>query len=197
MTDEQMRMIASRYRLTTWTEDLAGFARALLAAGASEGQAEPAAQIVRRKTYSGLDVWDIKIFDKDMQHGTKLYTHPSAEIAVQANQRQSFEFEAWFDREFPMDPPPSRPKYQRTSVTNLMRAAWDARDAEIAALRERIAGMEKDAERYQWLRSATYDKAMPAMFDYDRSAHRYLGIRRSTEHLDEAIDAAIAKEKQG
>lgn len=52
----------------------------------------------------------------------------------------------------------------------------------------------RDAARYRWLRSATYDKAMPAMFDYDRSAHPYLGIRRSTEHLDEAIDAAIAKE---
>ncbi|WP_250538755.1 MULTISPECIES: hypothetical protein [unclassified Caballeronia] len=47
---------------------------------------EPVAQIIRRTTYSGLDVWDIKIFDKDMQHGTKLFTHPAPDDASQWQQ---------------------------------------------------------------------------------------------------------------
>ncbi|MBC8642970.1 hypothetical protein IAG25_40150 [Caballeronia sp. EK] len=34
-----------------------------------------------------------------------------------------------------------------------------APSAEIAALRERIAGMEKDAERYRWLRSEHFPTA--------------------------------------
>jgi len=50
----------------------------------AERKEEPVAQIIRRKTYSGLDVWDIKIFDKDMQHGTKLFTHPLPDDAKDA-----------------------------------------------------------------------------------------------------------------
>ena len=58
--------------------------RALESRVLAERKEEPVAQIIRRKTYSGLDVWDIKIFDKDMQHGTKLFTHPLPDDAKDA-----------------------------------------------------------------------------------------------------------------
>lgn len=51
----------------------------------------------------------------------------------------------------------------------------------------------RDAQRYRWLRSSQFDAAMPVMFDYDGPAP-YCGIRRTTNHLDEAIDAAIASQ---
>lgn len=92
--------------------------RLSLAAGASEGQ-EPVAQIVRGKTVAGLDVWDIKVFDKTLQNGTKLYTHPSAEIAALR--------ERIADKE--------------ADNVRLVQANQDLRDQ----MRERIAGMEKDA----------------------------------------------------
>ena len=38
---------------------------------------------------------------------------------------QSFEFEAWFDREFPMEGDAMRPKYRSMSVMDLIRAAWE------------------------------------------------------------------------
>lgn len=68
------------------------------AAGASEGQ-EPVAQIVRGKTVAGLDVWDIKIFDKTLQNGTKLYKDPSAEIAALRERIAGMEKEAAAYRE--------------------------------------------------------------------------------------------------
>ena len=54
--------------------------------------------------------------------------------------------------------------------------------AEIAALRERIAGMEKDAQRYRKVRMNAY----------------VFGISHPTpEQLDALVDSDIAKEKQG
>ncbi|MGN6656024.1 MAG: hypothetical protein ACTHJ9_11880 [Rhodanobacter sp.] len=38
---------------------------------------------------------------------------------------QSFEFEAWFDREYPQDESGRRPRYQSSVVLDLMRSAWD------------------------------------------------------------------------
>jgi hypothetical protein len=62
-------------------------------------------------------------------------------------------------------------------------------DALIDSLRERIAGMEKDAERYRWLRGE----------GFDRPAHMWVttlpaGTPIVNSDLDAAIDAAIAKE---
>lgn len=53
---------------------------------------------------------------------------------------QSFEFEAWFDREFPMDASGGRPKYRETMVMDLMRASWNASRRE--ALKEAAAHVE-------------------------------------------------------
>jgi Lar family restriction alleviation protein len=41
----------------------------------------PVAEIVRWKTFTGHDGWDIKIFDKDIAHGTKLYDRPASPTA--------------------------------------------------------------------------------------------------------------------
>ncbi|WP_034473792.1 hypothetical protein [Caballeronia zhejiangensis] len=111
-------------------------------------------------------------------------------FAAGASEGQA-DFDEWFDREYPLDDLGRRSKYQSTNVLGLMQAAWNARDAEIAALRERIAGMEKDAERYRWLRGE----------GFDRPAHMWvttLPAGKPIVHsdLDEAVDAAIAKEKE-
>ena len=73
--------------------------------------------------------------------------------------------------------------------------------AELTALRERIAGMEKDAERYRYLRGR-FDECS-AELDFGRDdlpigecwvqVHQNLNQGKA---LDDAIDAAIAKEKQ-
>jgi hypothetical protein len=47
-------------------------------------------------------------------------------VPIANTEKQSFEFEAWFDREYPMDALGQRPKYQRSSVLDLMRAAYEA-----------------------------------------------------------------------
>lgn len=150
MTDEQIASIQYAADWLSRSEDIgnrkhAERLRALLAAGASEGQ-EPVAQIVRDKTVAGLDLWDIKIFDKTLQNGAKLYKDPSAEIA---------------------------------------------------ALRERIAGMEKDAER--WRKAVDLSHYM-----IDANGEYVLvqlpapeGCFETTEQqFVAAIDAAIAKEKK-
>lgn len=56
--------------------------------------------------------------------------------------------------------------------------------AEIAALRERIAGMEKDAQRYRWLRQQR--------FEFNHS--RITPVR--PDKLDTMIDAAIERDKK-
>lgn len=165
MTEEQIMNLAEPY----WdfndstagyrTFDPVAFARALLAAGASEGQ-EPVAQIVRGKTVAGLDVWDIKIFDKTLQNGTKLYDHqPFIDEFCKAY------VEEWQDTL----------KEQSDCIK--------ARDAEIAALRERIAGMKKDAgwisvdERLPDERENAYQVIVCAVKTYD-SKSMYAGLNQ-------------------
>ncbi|BAO88964.1 hypothetical protein [Caballeronia cordobensis] len=89
-----------------------------------------------------------------------------------------------------------------------VRANEHVLSAEIAALRERIAGMEKeaagpaitadvhaDAARYQWLRDKRVDFDLMGLHSfYATKLWRELGERFD---WDDAIDAAIAKEKQG
>jgi len=42
------------------------------------------------------------------------------------SRKQDFEFEGWFDREYPQNSEGGRPRYEETSVTELMRAAFEA-----------------------------------------------------------------------
>jgi len=99
MTDDRISEIASPF--LEWTEqgyaiiDKVGFANALLAAGASEGKAEPVAYLV---TIGG---------------------HPSLQFS-------------WIDP-------------ANLAKCNTCEPLYLSPSAEIAALRERIAGMEKDA----------------------------------------------------
>ena len=59
---------------------------------------------------------------------------------------------------------------------------------EITALRAEIEQLRKDAERYQWLRNNNwFANGIIHEAPYGRTAHD------SYEHLDAAIDAAIAK----
>ncbi|MDN7892370.1 hypothetical protein QZM93_27545, partial [Burkholderia cepacia] len=50
-------------------------------AAAAGQEAEPAAEIVRER-FAGRDHWDVKIFDRTIKHGTKLYTAPPAQVAT-------------------------------------------------------------------------------------------------------------------
>ena len=65
--------------------------------------------------------------------------------------------------------------------------------AELTALRERIAGMEKDAARYRWMRDAKCDDAVRALFDFE-GAIPSMPWRKARHELDAAVDAAIAKQ---
>ena len=136
MTEEKINDLADEFddgACDGWKfseEALHAFARALLAAGASEGQA-----VGEIREIDGFTQVVLKAKAK-LPDRTKLYTHPSAEIA---------------------------------------------------ALRDRIAGMEKDAQRYRHIRATTR-----AIRD-DNGENR---TEVTPEQFDEAIDAAIAKEKK-
>jgi len=68
--------------------------------------------------------------------------------------------------------------------------------AEIAALRERIAGMEKDAERLDWLTSNEHMRLKDSSDGYVVwDCGNGLEIAGTGATIREAIDAAIAKEK--
>lgn len=73
--------------------------------------------------------------------------------------------------------------------------------AELAALRERIAGIEKDASRYQWLRSEhfpTADKPPLALVMWkcrdDRRSSEWVNMIDGND-LDDQIDQAIEESK--
>lgn len=55
------------------------------------------------------------------------------------------------------------------------------------------SGDVRDAARYQWLRSAKYDEAIRALFDF-KGDLPLIPWRNASNQLDAAIDAAIAKE---
>ncbi|GJH22482.1 hypothetical protein CBA19CS22_38090 [Caballeronia novacaledonica] len=140
------------------------FARALLAAGASEGQAHPipVPTVIDRShanqayvTYGFRDeAMCTEFINATNSHRKPIYTHPSAEIA---------------------------------------------------ALRERIAGMEKDADgptitadvhadaaRYQWLRNRRVEFDLMGLHShYATKLWNELGERFD---WDDVIDSAIAKE---
>ncbi|WP_175980016.1 hypothetical protein [Caballeronia zhejiangensis] len=135
-----------------WRTELLEKARALLAAGASEGQAEPVGfAIAMPGSDDGFTMSAFKA--SDVPVGASLYLHPSAEIA---------------------------------------------------ALRERIAGMEKDAQRW---RAGVRLKCFPEHSGHDDAARYgeswYMpncalpDVPEPFVTPEEAIDAAIAKEKQG
>ncbi|WP_208450528.1 hypothetical protein, partial [Burkholderia ambifaria] len=50
------------------------------------------AEIVR-EWFAGRDHWDVKIFDRTLKHGAKLYTAPPAQVAT----RQGLTDEQWYD----------------------------------------------------------------------------------------------------
>ncbi|MBB5448418.1 MULTISPECIES: hypothetical protein [unclassified Paraburkholderia] len=60
-------------------------------------------------------------------------TTPSQSAQAMSDEQQSFEFEAWFDRTYPLTPGAGRPNYQKTMVMDLMRAAFDAGHAAASA----------------------------------------------------------------
>jgi hypothetical protein len=173
------------------------FARALLAAGASEGQAEPIYQ-ARTMGSRFADTWTDQSKD-GFDHMAKypacfetrtVYLHPSAEIAALRKERDHWKanHDAQVSR--------ARLLIERTDLPLDRVRAYE----EVAALRERIAGMEKDAERMSALcdeldlnrRNVRYD-GMPiwdAMCDA-------IGADLDGNAFRRAIDAAIAKEKQG
>lgn len=134
------------------------FARALLAAGASEGQAD-----------HPLDIRAYIVTDRSS--GAK-----------------ALKWAAELGNRFPSE------LYQLIPLTHHADAV-----AELTALRERIAGMEKDAERYRYLRGR-FDECS-AELDFGRDdlpigecwvqVHQNLNQGKA---LDDAIDAAIAKE---
>ncbi|WP_250519514.1 hypothetical protein [Caballeronia sp. NCTM1] len=209
--------------------------RALLAAGASEGQAEPVAWLIdwpdepdlghyfaeapvdplygrsiplyaHRWTGDAEPVaWTNDCELDFISHGgatgaiwpkqeegaeIPLYLHPSAEIAALRKERDHWKanHDAQVSR--------ARLLIERTDLPLERVRAYE----ELAALRERIAGMEKDAERMSALcdeldrnrRNVRYD-GMPiwdAMCDA-------IGADLDGNAFRRAIDAAIAKEKQG
>jgi len=71
------------------------------------------------------------------------------------------------------------------------------RDEEIADLKAKLAAAEKDAERYRWLRDDAYhsDPENGCAWAVFGSHHGDAVPCHGTE-LDEAVDAAIAKEKE-
>ncbi|MDR5765001.1 hypothetical protein [Caballeronia sp. LZ028] len=86
----------------------------------------------------------------------------------------------------------------------------ERQDAEIAALRERIAGMEKDAERLDWLREESCDlRCIDVPTGGDDSDVRWIVVqhhmsapherelaRSTTDEPRDAVDAAMAPEKR-
>lgn len=179
MTDDQIFDIAEK----AWQSNRGSereftidFARALLAAGASEGQAEPVAwrwrltAEINGKQW-GPGPWEYTLNPEKFESRTlyevePLYLSPSAEIAA-----------------------------LRERIANL-ETIEAASDDEIERLRERIAGMEKDAEdaaRYRWLEGQA--KCDPKM----GGNHHWWGINLRGVHgptLAIGIDAAIAKEQK-
>ncbi len=93
------------------------------AAGASEGQAEPVYQIAAGKDWRDISESDYQKFSAqpDRYLVRALYLHPSAEIAALREENANWQ------------------EAGRTMAS------------EVTRLRERIAGMEKDAERARWI----------------------------------------------
>ncbi|BCQ23113.1 hypothetical protein NK8_12380 [Caballeronia sp. NK8] len=128
------------------------------AAGASEGQAHPIpVPIVIDRSHANQAYVTYGFRDEAMctefinatnSHRKPLYTRPSPEIAAQADEyKRMFEDAvrslAAIDEALGIDPDDAG-------------GSAPILDA-IAALRERIAGMEKDAERLDWLREESCD----------------------------------------
>jgi hypothetical protein len=44
---------------------------------ASDASAQPVAEVIKWKTFTGHTAWDFKVFDQTIEHGTKLYTRPA------------------------------------------------------------------------------------------------------------------------
>ncbi|WP_175785104.1 hypothetical protein [Burkholderia ambifaria] len=80
------------YHRKTWCEALA-YARAAASqpAAAAGQEAQPAAEIVR-EWFAGRDHWDVKIFDRTLKHGAKLYTAPPAQVATRQEMDDAIEY---------------------------------------------------------------------------------------------------------
>jgi hypothetical protein len=48
----------------------------------SDAAAEPVAEVIKWRTFTGHDAWDFKVFDKTLKHGAKLYAAPQAPSAL-------------------------------------------------------------------------------------------------------------------
>jgi len=60
-------------------------------AAAAGQEAQPAAEIVR-EWFAGRDHWDVKIFDRTLKHGAKLYTAPPAQVATRQEMDDAIEY---------------------------------------------------------------------------------------------------------
>jgi hypothetical protein len=210
---------------------LLAFARALLAAGASEGQAEPipVPTVIDRShanqayvTYEFRDeAMCTEFINATSSHRKPLYTHPSDEIAALRERITELETSEkfWISvsegygklmNKHIVTLSERIAKYQAVcaaayqfvgavdgpvrfldALSNAANGEPASVDASLALLpaepSERIAGMEKDAERYRWLRD-----------NGDLSVRDVFGswCEQLNDGLDAAIDAAIAKEKR-
>lgn len=183
MNDDRISEIASPF--LEWTEqgyaviDKVGFARAILAAGASEGQAD-----IRAHCEACQQAGHIHCSDADKCGGIR-YEFKDASGKWGEIDAQEYEERLNFYG-------------QRDSLRKVMRP--DPRAAELAALRERIAGMEKDAERLDFLDAINErkNKSYGTRYgwhlteNHNRIALEDHGFPVMT--VRQAIDAAIAKQ---
>jgi hypothetical protein len=157
MTKDQiydaMARCCETWRYDVWPEAIDRLADAVLAAGASEGQA--VAKVMRSTIAvpGGEKHRNRAVLFEDAQelpHGTPLYAAPQP----------------------------------------------DARDAEIAALRERIAGMEKDAGRWRELKQHTRDTEITrgcTASEYGQ-ANWLLNYATMDEFMDECIKSRARRD---
>jgi hypothetical protein len=168
----------------------------LLAAGASEGQAERKLDKPAQVSHTSFGVgvsWSTVIGAAQRHYE---YRNDKSVPRSYPDRYNIREIDAL--KLFPVDQS-QRQFVDYTQYLTLQRE-YQATFAELTALRERIAGMEKDAERYRWINThTTCDPregffSLPTVDAWDYKPCPELNEEFSS--LDAAIDAAIAKESK-
>ena len=177
----------------------------LLAAGASEGQAEPVGWAIREKHFPDRLLFSHETGEKPEQDDREwaakqgheyvpLYTHPSAELTDLREERDDLLKHLADCRDaMPVPEPDSEAdRLWGGAVGNPGDVPFFVR-ASITALRERIAGMGKDAGDAIYALRVTREEIKRAITSPMHTNRTEVSLRALNRWQD-AIDAAIAKQ---